>query len=62
MEHAGRGLYIRGYDRSAVTAQITDLRLDSLRNDGIAVTTGFCCSGRDKTFLPAIAPSSCQCP
>ena len=49
VENAVRGVSIRASDRSSITGQITDLRLDSLRNDGIALTTGFTCSGRDKT-------------
>ena len=50
IENTVRGLAIRGYERSAITAQITDLRLDSLRDDGIAPGTGFGCSGLEQTF------------
>ena len=50
VENTVRGLVVRGYERSAITAQITDLRLDSLRDDGIAPGTGFLCSGLDQTF------------
>ena len=49
VENAVRGVWTRASDRSSITGQITDLRLDSLRNDGVALTTGFNCSGRDRT-------------
>jgi hypothetical protein len=55
VENTTFGLFIKGYDRSTVTGQITDLRLDSLPNDGIHVQTGFPCSGRDQTFSPNCA-------
>ena len=55
VEHTTFGLFIRGYDRSTVTGQITDLRLDSLPNDGIHVQTGFPCSGRGSAFSPNCA-------
>jgi hypothetical protein len=50
VENALRGVSVRASDRSTITAQITDLRLDSLRDDGIAPSTGFTCSGLDNTF------------
>ena len=50
VENTGDGLLINAYDRSTIAGQITDLRVDSLFNDGIAAGTGFSCSGLDKTF------------
>jgi len=50
VENVVRGLIIWASDRSTITAQITNLRLDSLRSDGISPGTGFVCSGRDATF------------
>jgi hypothetical protein len=47
IEHTIRGFVARASDRAAVTATLTGLRLDSLRSDGIGVTTGFVCSGMD---------------
>ena len=47
-----RGLILWASDRSTITGQITNLRLESLRSDGIVPATGFACSGLDKTFSP----------
>ena len=56
VENAVRGLAIQAYDRSTITGEITDLRVDSLRNDGIFAATGFLCSGLDQTSkIPACA-------
>ena len=56
VENAVRGVAIRAYDRSTITGEITDLRVDSLRNDGIFAATGFLCSGLDRTSkVPACA-------
>ncbi len=41
---------VRGLDRATVTANLTNLRLDSLRSDGVGIATGFVCSGLDKSF------------
>jgi hypothetical protein len=49
VDNAVRGLALRAYDRGAITGQISNFRLDSLRSDGIAPATGFVCSGLDKT-------------
>ena len=49
VENAVRGIAIRAYDRSTITSEIADLRVDSLRNDGIFASTGFVCSGLDQT-------------
>jgi hypothetical protein len=45
-----RGVAVRAADRSTLTGQLTNLRLESLRSDGIAPGTGFACSGLDATF------------
>lgn len=49
IELAARGLSVRGSDRATLTVNITNTRLDSLRSDGIAINTGFFCSGLDKS-------------
>ena len=50
VENAYNGVDIIAYDRSTITGRITDLRVDSLFNDGITPSTGFWCSGLDRTF------------
>lgn len=55
VENAVRGVVLRAYERSTVTGQVTDLRVDNLRNDGIFTSTGFACSGRDRTFSATCA-------
>ena len=57
VENTNVGVAIRAYDRSTIAGQITDLRLDSLRNDGIAPWTGFSCSGLDQTY--SFSDSNC---
>ena len=49
VENVFRGVAIGPPTAATSPASITDLRLDSLGNDGIGLTTGFQCSGRDKT-------------
>jgi len=49
IKFTGRGVGLRGYDRATLTTNLTNLRLDSLRSDGIAISTGFVCSGLDKS-------------
>jgi hypothetical protein len=49
IEYAARGIVARGYDRAAVTVNVTNTRIDSLRSDGITLSTGFLCSGLEKT-------------
>ena len=50
IEYTVRGVLVRGLDRATVTANLTNLRLDSLRSDGVGIATGFVCSGLDKSF------------
>jgi hypothetical protein len=50
VENTLRGVSVRSADRSTITGEMTDLRLDSLRDDGIAPGIGFPCSGLDSTF------------
>ena len=45
IEFGARGVVLRGYDRAAVTANVTNTWFDSLRSDGFGLTTGFVCSG-----------------
>ena len=47
IEFTVRGLGLRGMDRAVVTANVTNTAFDSLRSDGIGMTTGFACSGLD---------------
>ena len=48
IEYTTRGLGLRGVDHGVLTANLTNMRLDSLRSDGIGVVAGFTCSGLDK--------------
>jgi hypothetical protein len=47
IEFTVRGLGLRGMDRAVVTANVTNTVFDSLRSDGIGMSTGFVCSGLD---------------
>jgi hypothetical protein len=57
IEFTARGLILRGMDRAVVTANVTNTAFDSLRSDGIALSTGFVCSGLDKSTQ---APVDCS--
>jgi hypothetical protein len=57
IEFTARGLGLRGMDRAVVTANVTNTAFDSLRSDGIGMSTGFVCSGLDKEIK---APVDCS--
>lgn len=57
IEFTARGLGLRGMDRAVVTANVTNTAFDSLRSDGIGMSTGFACSGLDKAIK---APVDCS--
>ena len=54
IEFTLRGLGLRGVDRATVIANVTNTRFDSLRSDGIGMSTGFVCSGLDNSTKVAV--------
>ncbi len=48
IENSLRGIIARAADRATVTLNVRDTRMDNLTSDGIAVSTGFICSGMKK--------------
>ena len=54
IEFTVRGLSLRGMDQAVVTANVTNTWFDSLRSDGIGMTTGFACSGLDNSTKVAV--------
>ena len=54
IEFTVRGLTLRGMDQAVVTGNVTNTWFDSLRSDGIGMTTGFACSGLDDSTKVAV--------